>query len=133
MKPVQKSRNRKWKYDAEKSMDNAPKMLRISEPCDADLEEPSEIGQSGAQDYIQCENAKSEEFPAGYDDLSKPRSAPFFAARSTANSACVSHTCRRCKQSFGSGNLLHRHLTHCNRGTSSRGVARDLAAPWRRL
>ena len=141
MKPIQKGPNRKWKFDVEKSMDFAPKMLCISEPCartettNAGLEMPNEIGQSGTQDYKQCENAKSEEFSAGYDDLSRPRSAPFFAARSAANSAChtVSHTCRRCKQSFGSGNLLHRHLTHCNRGTKSRVAARDLAAPWRRL
>lgn len=112
--------NRKWKYDTEKSMNYAPKMAVISEPIG--LEAPHE-------------KAKSEEFPTVYADLSRPGSASFFAAPSAANSACntISHTCRRCKQGFDSGNLLHRHLTHCNRGTKYHGVARNLAAPWRKL
>lgn len=35
-----------------------------------------EIGQSGGQDYIHCENVESEEFSIVYDDLSRARSAP---------------------------------------------------------
>ena len=45
---------------------------------------------------------------------SAPRSASF----SLASADHPTHrTCRRCKQHFSSGNLLHRHLTHCSRGT----------------
>ena len=125
--------NKKWRYDTEKLMDFAPNLAVISAPVGHKALQ--EIDQSEVKHYTQCQNVKSEEFSRVYDDLIKPGSAPFFAARSTANSAghTVSHTCRRCKQAFGSGNLLHRHLTHCNRGTKSRGVARDLAAPWRKL
>ena len=45
-----------------------------------------------------------------------PRSASF----SLASAGHPTHrTCRRCKQHFSSGNLLHRHLAHCSRGTFS--------------
>ena len=43
-----------------------------------------------------------------------PRSASFSL---TSADHPTHRTCRRCKQHFSSGNLLHRHLAHCSRGT----------------
>ena len=38
---------------------------------------------------------------------------------SSITSASASHRiCRRCKQHFTSGNLLHRHISHCSKGTT---------------
>ena len=43
--------------------------------------------------------------------------------------------CRHCKQFFTSGNLLHRHLQHCNgstKGSKHARIARKLDGPWRK-
>ena len=139
MKSIQKFRNRKWRYDAKKSMNNASKMLCIFDSCvrieiiNANLETFNEIDQSEAQNYIQCENAKFEEFSAKYDDLNKFRNVSFLVARFVVNFVCVFYKCRRCKQFFDFDNLFHRHLIHCNRDIKFRDVVRDLIAFWKRL
>ena len=44
----------------------------------------------------------------------------------------IPRQCRRCKQHFTSGNLLHRHIQHCSTGTKgSRQAA--MAGKWRKL
>ena len=43
--------------------------------------------------------------------------------------------CRHCKQSFTSGNLLHRHVPHCNgstKGFKHARMGRKLDGPWRK-
>ena len=44
----------------------------------------------------------------------------------------ILRTCRRCKQHFTSGNLLHRHIQHCSKGTKGSKQA-AMAGKWRKL
>ena len=112
MKFIQKFCNRKWKYDAKKSMNNASKMFRVFESnvrieiINANFEIRNEIDQSKIQNYIQCENAKFEKFLTMYDDLNKFRNILFFVVRFAINFVCVFHTCRRCKQFFDFNNFF---------------------------
>ena len=148
MQSIQKSRNKKWKYDMKTSMNYASKRFYIFESnarieiINADIkifdnEALKQINQSKVQNYKQYENVKFEKFSTMYDDLIKFESVSFFVVCFAVkfNFVChiVSHTCRRCKQFFNFDNLLYRHLIHCNRDIKSRDVARDLIDLWRRL
>ena len=55
----------------------------------------------------QHDNSKRHGQTTGFSDLA-PKIQPGYATR---------RTCRRCKQQFTSGNMLHRHLRHCIAGT----------------
>ena len=54
-----------------------------------------------------------------YADSRGPSKSPGIDDLASFSKALASHpthhTCRRCKQHFTSGNMLHRHLGHCNR------------------
>ena len=90
---------------------------------------PTHPPSTSASGYALASNRKSAE--SGFMCQTTGIEAEKLKNRGVASNR-FSRQCRHCKQFFTSGNLLHRHIPHCNKGIKGFKRARKLDGPWRK-